>query len=139
MKQIDEDIHGYLKDLVILYFVICIMKLSYTLNKERIKMNTNGAIQLAIDLDFMLKSILQCEIIDNDPVYGDKLKQLKELARWRRYIKMFFIKQSNQPKDNKSIEIEIGDLKNLKRSVNKKSDDKFKDLQDSLSMLDILI
>ena len=137
MKSDDLLFDTYVKDLLIVYFVISLKTISYIFNQEKMRITTNGAYQLAFDLDYMLKTIYESEIIFGDPVYQDKLKQLKEISRWRRYIRMFLGGSNNSSKDAKALENEIGDLKDLKRSVVKMSNANFNSLHKSLTMFEI--
>ena len=127
----------YIKDLLIVYFVISLKAISYIFNQEKMKITTSGAYQLAFDLDYMLKAIYESEIISSDPVYQDKLKQLKEISRWKRYIRLFLTGSNNSSKDNKVLENEIGDLQYLKRSVIKLSTPNFNVLHKSLTMFEL--
>ena len=137
MKSDDFLLDTYVKDLLIVYFVISLKTISYVFNQEKMRITTNGAYQLAFDLDYMLKTIYESEIIFGDPVYQDKLKQLKEISRWRRYIRMFLNGSNNSSKDAKALENEIGDLKDLKRSSVKMSNANFNSLHKSLTMFEI--
>jgi len=126
----------YLKDLAIVYFVIALKTISYVFSKDKVKITTEGAYQLAFDLDYMMKALFESEIINQDPAYQQKLKQLKEIARWRRYLKMLLTGTRAQ-KDSRVLDIEIGDLKDIKRSVTKSSHLTMNKLRSSLAMLEI--
>lgn len=127
----------YVKDLLIVYFVISLKSISYIFNQEKMKITTSGAYQLAFDLDYMLKAVYESDIISSDPVYQDKLKQLKEISRWKRYIRLFLTGSNSSSKDSKLLENEIGDLQYLKRSVIKLSSPNFNVLHKSLTMFEL--
>eukprot|EP00345_Euplotes_harpa_P008392 CAMPEP_0168340158 /NCGR_PEP_ID=MMETSP0213-20121227/13894_1 /TAXON_ID=151035 /ORGANISM="Euplotes harpa, Strain FSP1.4" /LENGTH=78 /DNA_ID=CAMNT_0008346335 /DNA_START=894 /DNA_END=1127 /DNA_ORIENTATION=+ len=77
-----------MKDLLVVYFVIALQTLSFVMGREKVRVTTSGAFQMAVDLDFMMRKVFESEVIGEDEVYLEKLKQLKEIVRWRRFIRM---------------------------------------------------
>ena len=132
----EEIVNTHIKDLLILYFVNSLTTYSFELAKERVKVDENGAFQLAQDIDYMLIKVYQSEIIDQDEIYEDKLKQLKEIERWKRYLGLFFSDKSRSQK-MMNIETEIGDLKYLRTKTQSKPRIPFIKIKDSFKMLDL--
>lgn len=105
--------------------------------KEKPKIDSYGAFQLAVDLEFMLNGVFKNEIIDSDPLYEDKLKKLKELTRWKKYLRLFFSESSSTATKPRSIHLEIGDLKELKTSLVKRSKFDIENLHKYFSILEL--
>lgn len=126
-----------MKDLLVVYFVIALQTLSFVMGREKVRVTTSGAFQMAVDLDFMLRKVFESEVIGEDEVYLEKLKQLKEIVRWRRFIRMLLGGTSQAARDSKGVALEIGDLKELKTAIIKNSNADFVELQKSLSMFEI--
>jgi hypothetical protein len=74
------------KDLWVTYLVISLKTISHLLNNEKGKFgksknqfNTNSAMQLAVDLEYLLQGVVKGDVLEDDSVYRERVKQLAEV------------------------------------------------------------
>jgi hypothetical protein len=74
----------FFKELVLMIFVLMMRTLRQTLTKNKVLITSEGGIQMAIDLVFLVNSICSMPSIQGDPYFKQKLTGLYEFRKWKR-------------------------------------------------------
>jgi hypothetical protein len=56
--RVVQEVEDHVKDLIVIYFVISLKTISHIISKERLKVTPKAALQMAIDIDYMLNEIV---------------------------------------------------------------------------------